>query len=658
MGKQRLTLLEAINVGLQHHTQGQLDKAEHVYRQILQAEPDQPVALHLLGVLAKDTGHLDDAFELMSRSLSVNPDYAEAHNDFGLLLKNRGRIKEALESFRKAIHFKPGYAEAHNNLGNALVVTGAWEEAATEYREVLSIRPDFLDAQINLGTVLSDLGRYEESIESLMTACRIKPDAVLAHYNLGNVYLKQRRYQDAVSCYRKAVSIRPSFVEALNNLGNALKEQGQLKEAVVYYRKALETEPRFLDAHSNIIFCQNFMDDGDPVELLREAQHFGSVVATMVKPCEHHSNDPDPARDLRIGLVSGDFCSHPVSHFLVNVLEELKTSGMDLYCYATSQREDAMTSRIRDAVSSWCVATGMNDAALADRLRSDQIDILVDLSGHTAFNRLPVFASKAAPVQVGWLGYSGTTGIDAIDYILCDPWVLPGECENFYTEKAWRMPHSYLCFSPPDLDSDVLTPTRGEEERFTFGCLNNLTKITDQTVLWWAEILEKTPGSRLLLKSRQLDDEAVKEETVLRFSAHGITSDRLVLHGRSEDKAGYLATYLSVDIALDPYPYAGTTTSVDALWMGTPVLTLRGDRFVSRVGSSILNNIGLAEWVAETPRDYIEKAITFSGNRKELSVLRRELRQRLLKSPVCDASLFARDLEEAFRGMWKVWCKD
>jgi predicted O-linked N-acetylglucosamine transferase (SPINDLY family) len=359
----------------------------------------------------------------------------------------------------------------------------------------------------------------------------------------------------------------------------------------------------------------------------------------------------DAGRPLRIGFVSGDLNSHPVGFFLESVLGHLDRSRVEPVAYATRQRDDAVSQRLMPLFSAWHDISRLGDEACARRIHDDAIDILVDLSGHTNHNRLPVFAWKPAPVQATWLGYFATTGLAAIDYVIADRHVLPLDEASQFAETPWHLPDSYLCFTPPPFDIEVgALPARGNGA-ITFGCFNHLVKLNDAVVALWSRVLDAVPGSRLLLKTRQLDDPSVQQATLARFAAHGIDSARLMLEGQSP-RAELLAAYQRVDIALDPFPYAGGTTSVEALWMGVPVLTRRGDRFLSHVGESIVSTAALPEWIAAGDDDYVAKAVRFSAQRDELATLRSGLRERLLASPLCDAPRFARHLEDAFHQMW------
>ena len=424
------------------------------------------------------------------------------------------------------------------------------------------------------------------------------------------------------------------------------------------YRRALEVSPEYADAHSNLLFLHSFRSDQPAELLMSDARGYGHLVARRAATCRAWENSPVGERCLRVGLVSGDFQSHPVGYFVEGIVGALASHFSDrieLFAYPSHYRTDALTERIKGCCRGWYSAVGLSDEHLARRIREDRIDILIDLSGHTAHNRLPMFAWKPAPVQVSWLGYFATTGVAEIDYFIADPWTLPKSEEAYFTEKVWRLPETRLCFAPPEVEVAVSELPALNNGYVTFGCFNNLTKMNDAVVALWSQILLLVPESRLLLKSWRLSQTSVQQSVISRFAAHGIGGHRLVLEGASP-RAQYLAAYNRVDIALDPFPFTGGATSAEALWMGVPVLTLAGDRLVSRQGVGLLANAGLPDWISVDADDYVRRAVLHVGDLRHLAVLRRELRQKVLTSPLFDSTRFARHFEAALRGMWTQWC--
>ena len=561
-----------------------------------------------------------EALAAYQKTTELMPNDAEAHYNLGVVLKNLGRLNDAVASYRRALKIKPNYAEAYNNLGSTLKSLGQLDDAVASYRRALKIKPDFAGAHSNLGNALKDLGQYSESVAS----------------------------------HRRALAIKPGYADAHYNLGNALKELGQLDEAAASYRRSIKINPASPDVHSNLLFSLSLSPHYTPAAYLAEARQYGQIMTRKVAArytawlC-----DAEPKR-LRVGMVSGDLRGHSVGHFLESLVAHIDPARIELIAYPTQHLEDALTTRIKPHFSAWKPLTGLNDQAAAQLIHADGVHILIDLSGHTAHNRLPVFAWKPAPIQFTWIGFPATTGLAEMDYILGDSIAIPVEDEGHFSERVWRLPESYLCLTPPDVPVEILPLPALTAGFVTFASFNNSTKISDATVAVWARVLQAVPGSRLLLKSKQLQDASVLNATVQRFATHGTARDRLILEEWTSQRADHLAAYQRVDIALDPFPYRGVTTSAEALWMGVPVITLRGDRFLSRTAESIAHNAGLADWIAVDEADYVAKAVFHASNLQGLANLRAGLRQQVLASPLFDAPRFARNFEAALWGMWRA----
>ncbi|TRZ65498.1 MAG: tetratricopeptide repeat protein [Rhodocyclaceae bacterium] len=620
--------------------------------------PDDAEVHNNLGVALIGLGQAYGALTSCRRAVEIRPAFVEAYINQGNSLKDLGRLDDAAASYRRALRINPDCAEAHSNLGVALRGLGQLTSAVASLRQALAIKLDYAEAHSILGVAFQDLGQLDDAVANCRRAVAIKPDYAVAYGNLGNVLKDLGRLDIAVASYRRALVIKLDGAEVHNNLGNALKDLGQLDMALLSFGRALDIKPDYTDAHSNFLFIHNYLSDRPAAVLLAEAQRFGDMVARQARPFADWHNLPDPGRCLRVGFVSGDLRNHPVGYFVESVLAALASNAagrLELCAYPNHFRADALTERIKACCHGWHSAVGLSDAALAGRIREDGIDILIDLSGHSAHNRLPMFAWKPAPVQVTWLGYFATTGVSGIDYLIADPWTLPEKEEVNFTEWIWRMPETRLCFTPPELAVEVSQLPAIGNGYVTFGCFNNLTKINDGVVALWAQLLAAVPNSRLLLKAKQLNEASARQSTVGRFAARGIVADRLSLEG-FDPRAAYLNAYQRVDIALDPFPYAGGTTSVEALWMGVPVLTLAGERFLSRQGVGLLMNAGLPEWIAADSDEYVARAISHAGNLQQLATLRGGLRQQVLRSPIFDAPRFARHFEAALRGMWTQWC--
>ncbi len=631
---------------------GQNEDAAASYRRAIEIKPDFAEAHGSLGNVLKQNGRLADAVASYRRVLEIKPDYAEAHNNLGNALKDLGQLEDAVASYQLALKIKPDYTEAHNNLGNALKDLGQLEDAIASYQLALKIKPDFAEAHNNLGVALYDLGQLAEAEASCRRSLEIKPDYAEAYNNLGNMLKDIGRIENAMASYRRALEIKPDYAEAYSNLGNALKDIGQFGDAIGSYQRALEIKPGYTEARDGLLFTLNYDTRHTPSYHLEQARQYGHVVAAKVGVrftswrCTHR-----PER-LRVGLVSGDMRKHSVGYFLEGLLAHIDPSRIELIAYPTHHQEDELTARIRPYFSAWHPLVGKNDETAARLIHADGVHILFDLSGHTAHNRLPVFAWKPAPVQVSWLGLPATTGVAEMDYVLGDSWAIPAEFENQFSEAVWRMPESYICLTVPSQSVDIVPPPALITGRINFGSFNNLAKMNDAVVAVWSNILQSVPKSRLLLKTKQLSDAVICKQTFQRFAARGIAPDRLLLGGILASRDEHLAAYNKVDIALDTFPYPGVTTSAEALWMGVPVLSMQGNSFLSCTAASIANNAGLPDWVAADEADYVAKAVAYASDLERLAALRSVLREQVLASPLFDAPRFARNFEDALWGMW------
>lgn len=569
-----------------------------------------------------------------------------------IALSNAGNYVELENRARSLSGQYPNSGFAWKLLGESLYLQG--KDALLALQKAAELLPDDADAHNNLGIALKDLGQLNEAMASYRRALEIKPDDSRAYNNLGIVLNDLGRPADAVTNYRRALQIKPDYAKAHNNLGTALQDIGQLNDALASFRRALELMPDYINAQSNLLFTLNLIAGHAPAYYLAEARQYGRMVARKVTTRFSAWRCVAKPERLRVGVVSGDLHNHPVGYFLESLLAQLDRTRVELIAYPTVHRTDELTTRIKPCFAAWKPLFGLSDEAAARQIHADGVHVLLDLAGHTTHNRLPVFAWKPAPVQVTWLGLPATTGV--ADYVLGDPHAIPAEFEDHFSETVWRMPESYLCLTVPASSVNAVPLPALSTGYVTFGSFNNLTKMTDAVVAVWVRVLKSVPNSRLLLKTKQLNDLVTCEKTSKRFVSCGIASDRLLLGGTLASRDDHLAAYNKVDIALDTFPYPGVTTSVEALWMGVPVLSLRGDRFMSCTAGSIAHNAGLPDWIAADEDDYVAKAVAFTSNLEHLAALRAGLRQQVLASPLFDAPRFARNFETALWGMWQTWC--
>jgi protein O-GlcNAc transferase len=644
---------QAMQLAVQHHQAGKLAEAEKIYRQVLSREPRNPGALHLLGVIALQTGQLDAAIELIRKAIAIDPAAAEFHLNLGNALRSSGLLDQAVAAYRQALRLRPSHAQAHNNLGNALRELGLLDEAIAAYRRALQIAPALAEAHANLGSSLHDKGQLDEAIAAYRECLRLKPDYAVAHNNLGIALRDQGLLDDAVASYRQAVRFKPDYADAHNNLALALRDQGLLDEAVAACRRAVALKPDSAVFHSNLILILHYHERSDPQTLLAESRQWARQHADPLKQfIAPHTNDRSPNRRLKIGYVSPDLRNHPVGRFILPLMEAHDSAQVEIFCYAHVAQDDAVTERIRARAHHWRSTVGMTDEQMAQQIRRDQIDILIDLAAHTGCNRLLVFARKPAPVQATYLAYAGTTGLDTIDYRITDPQLDPPDSpDDCYSEKSIRI-ESYWCYQPPieNLESSPLPAARAGF--ITFGCLNNFFKITHATLQTWCSLLAAVPQSRLLLHAA-----AGSHRERIRRILHesGVDPQRLSFVPKLPQLA-YMEQYRQIDIALDPFPYVGGTTTCDALWMGVPVVTLAGRTAVSRGGVSILTTAGLPELIAADKPQYIRLAADLAADLPRLDQLRSGLREKMRLTPLMNAPRFARNIESAYRRMWHDWC--
>ncbi len=647
-----------INLGLSLGELAQHEAALAQLREAARIDPQKAITFAHLGAELAGLGRPDEAMLAYRRAIELDPQAASALNNLGNLLQDARRVEEALACYGRALRARPDYADAHNNLGVALRELGRRDEAAASFAAALACRANFVEAHSNLGSLLQEMDRMDDAVAHCRKAVEISPQFAEAHSNLGHVLHAARRYGAALECFQRALALKPGFADAHSNMGALYRDLGQLDLAVQSCLAALQADPNHLDAHSGLLFSCNYLANESGAALLDHARRYGIAAARRARPFTTWTNAPEPVRRLRIGFVSADLHSHPVGHFLDSVIAALHArhgNSLELHAYANSPKRDELSARLQAHFTVWRTVLGMSDEKLARQIREDGIDILIDLSGHTTGTRLALFAWKPAPVQASWLGYFATTGLGAIDYLVADPWTLPPAEEAHFSECVWRLPETRLCFSAPDADIAVGALPAMANGYLTFGCCNNLSKLGDAVLALWARILHALPGSRLLLKNKQFSEQARQDEMLRRFAALGIGPERLILEGPAS-RQDYLRTYRQIDIALDPFPYTGGTTTAEALWMGVPVLTLAGERFIARQGVGLLANAGLQDWIAADADDYLAKAVAFAADLPALARLREGLRDQVLAAPLFDAPRFAAHFEAMLRGMWNTWC--
>ena len=604
-------------------------------------------------------GRLDAAIERLSALLVLEPDFAKASFTLGQALWLQGKHAAAAERLRHGLRLMPQLAEGHNNLGLLYIALRDYDAAVQSFGAALAVKPDLAWAHCNLGNALQAQGKLDDAIESYRRALAIDPRHAESYVNLANVLKDRGDLDAAVASYRMALSLRPDDAQAWVNLGSALQAQGELDAAIESFRHALSRDPEHADARSGVIFTLNIHPAASPAECLAEARRYGSMSMARARPFAHPQPDAkdrsaNRSSPLRVGLVSGDLRAHPVGYFVESVLGHLDPARFEFLAYPTSLREDELSARIRPRFAAWRSIVDSSDEAAANAIHADGVDILVDLSGHTAHNRLPVFAWKPAPLQLTWLGYFATTGVPAIDYLLADRVSVPEAQRDRFTETVWYLPDGRMCFTPPAANEKFLSTPLPALRRggVTFGCFQNLLKVNDVVLAAWGRIFRALPQARLRVQNASMGFADARVHFLERLRRAGIVADSVTLAGHAP-RGEYLLAHAEVDIVLDTFPYCGATTTCEALWMGVPTLTLAGDTLVSRQGASLLASAGLDDWVASDEADYLTRATAFASDLERLARLRAGLREQVLASPLFDARRFARHLEEALRGMWE-----
>jgi len=644
------------NLGNAFKAQGKLDEATESYRQALELKPELSEPHYNLGNVFLALGKLEEAVACFHRARVLKPYLPEAHNDLGNALQVQGKLDEAVASYRQALKLKPDYAEAHYNLGNAYQAQRQLNQAVASYRRALELKPDLAEPHNNLGNAFYDQGKLDEAVAAYCRALELKSDLPEAHNNLGTALQAQGKLEEAITCFRRALELKPNYAEGHYNLGKALNAQRKLDEAVACYRQALVLKPDYAEACSNLLLTLQYHAGASLSELAAAHAEYDRLQAAPLRTSwRPHQNDRDPERRLRIGFVSPDFGQHPVGYFLIRALEHFDRGQGEMVCYSDRIVQDELTKRFQAAATIWHEVCGWSDQELAEAIRADRIDILFDLAGHTAKNRLLVFARKPAPIQVTWAGYVGTTGLAAMDYILADRYEIPPGAEAHYRERVLRMPDGYVCYDPPAYAPGVSPLPALQQGSVTFGSFNNPPKINPPVVEVWAKILDRVPRSRLVLKYKGMNNASIANALANEFASHRIDLQRVECLGWSPHET-LLAEYHRIDLALDPFPYNGGLTTCEALWMGVPVVTCPGETFASRHSLSHLSNVGLTETIARDLDDYVELAVSFASDLPRLAALRSGLRERMAASPLCDGKRFAENLMRVLREIWRNAC--
>ncbi len=630
---------------------GDFEIASRWAKEATKLAPRNPMAYLLLGDIELARSRFQVAVKFYREALRRKPDLIAAHGNLGLAWLRQAEYRKAAESFERVLRLHPGDATALLNLGNIAQAQGQLEHALRYYQQAIEADSNCAEAYNNAGALRFAEGAIDEARALLEQALQIAPEDLETLNNLGNVLRAAGKLSEAIHTYRKATTLYPEHAGSWNNLGNALLDYFEFEAGIAALRRAVQIKPDYAKARGNILFAFNFTASFSQSFCLEQAREYGRMVQQHAGARFTSWTCVAAPKRLRIGLVSGDFHSHPVAFFLENLLAQIDHSKIELFAYQNSQKNDAVTDRLKSHFAAWKVIDGKNDREAAQLIHDDGVHVLIDLSGHTAGNRLPVFAWKPAPVQVTWLGYFATTGVAEIDYLLADEAGVPENQRTQFTESVWYLPDTRLCFSPPDVNLPVAPLPALLNGHITFGCFQALAKVGDEVLAAWSKILMALPNARLRFANKLLHDSAIKAQFSERLKQHNIDLARVEFHGAVAREA-YLAAHAEVDVILDTFPYPGGTTTCEALWMGVPTVTLAGDTLLSRQGASLLTAAGLGDWVCDSEEAYMAKAIDVASDLAQQARQRSELRQQVLVSSLCDAPRFARHFEEA---LWAIW---
>jgi predicted O-linked N-acetylglucosamine transferase (SPINDLY family) len=637
-----------------HAQAGRAAEALEACRRAMALQPDQAGTCNQIGMLLSDCGQFDEAARMYARALELNPRAAAAAYNLGNALRSAGRAAEAIAAYQRAADIEPDLVPALVNLAALLQDAGQTEQAIAALRRVLSVRPEEFSAHNNLGLLLWQKGQIEEARAEFFAAIKHAPNHPGGYANMCLLLRDCAQPEAALGYGQKAVALDPKSAESRSNLAVVYKDLAQIDRALVEFTRAAELDPANPIHQSNRLFITSQHPDYDSAGILRDHLAWATRFAEPLRgQWPEHTNDRNPDRRLRVGYVSPDLRGHAVGMYLLPLLRHHDRSQFEVFAYNSASMEDGMSAELRRHTDHWQNVFNLRDEQLAERIRADGIDVLVDLTMHMAHGRPMLFARKPAPVQVQWLAYPGTTGLKAIDWRLTDPYLdPPGEHDDWYSEKSWRLPHTYWCYDPPGEAPAINELPALTAGHVTFGCLNNFSKVTDATLARWANVMMAVPRSRLLVLAPA---GSARQHAVAVLGARGVEASRIDFVAQ-QARAAYLATYHRIDIGLDTLPYNGHTTSLDSLWMGVPVVTLVGKTVVGRAGLSQLMNLAMPELIARDDDEFVRIARQLAGDLTRLSTMRAGLRDRMRKSPLTDAQGFACDVESAYRAIWQQWC--
>ncbi len=646
------------NLGAAFRYRGNLAESVLCYQRALTLNPEFVEAHNNLGEALTTQGEYSEAEACYQRVLALNPDFALAHYNLGNTSRMNGDPETAISFYQRALELDPSHTLSHYHLGLTLQSMDRLNEAKEGYRHALDLDPEHVLTLLDLGNLLRIERDYDAAIAYFKQVLNNDPAHATAHYNLGIALYDCGRFTDAVAGFERSLEYNSGFQDAHNYLGLIAKDRGNTGDALTHFKNAIAINPSDAMIHSNLLLYLNYAPGFSRAEVYHEHQRYNALHAAALTTQSSYSNSKHPQRRLRIGYVSPDFRKHANAYFFEPVLEHHDRAQFEIYCYYTDTKVDMDNQRIQQHSDHWLDCAKLSDDILVDQIKRDQIDLLVDLAGHTANNRLGIFARKPAPVQLAYLGYPNTRGMPCIDYRISDRHIEPeNDAENFSTETLIRMPESWYCFRPPNDSPAVNALPAASNGYITFGSLNQHCKTNPGVLTLWAQVLQAVPGSKLLIHThtRSLNDPNTRQTFAAFFNGLGISADRLIFDDL-EPPENHLCSYHKIDIGLDTFPHNGGATTCEALWMGVPVVTLPGESLASRMSLSILSTLNMLELVARTENEYVAICAKLAVDKQGLQHWRTEMRNRMQASPLLDPATFTRQLEAAYQKMWQAWC--
>lgn len=644
--------------GVAHRLALSFNAARADYEKAIQLDPNCVLALNNLGEWHLVRGTVSDALTWINAALAIDAGYFEARVNRVAILIELGRLDEAHSEAESLVASEPLRPEGYGHLGNILLHTCKTEEAVKQYKKALELRPGYPEAHFNLAILLGTPDDQTKAIGYLERQIEERGDTCNRMSLLAAAHLAADHFEKTETLCHRVIERQPNSLSAHVTLAICKCDSGDAQGALPILERVLEIDGSQMALASTLLFDLNYQADICRDEIFR--RHIGwaqRYEAPLLSQVDFVDRDRDLSRKLKIGYVSGDFCRHPVGFLLRDILRNHDKEDFDIHCYSLRVRPDDVTADIQAASDAWEEVVFQSEEELAATIRRAEIDVLVDLSGHTALHRLLTFARRPAPVQATWIGYFHSTGMTSMDYFITDPHTSPPDSGQLFSERAVHLPHTRFCLSVPEYVPEVAPVPHDTSGIITFGSFNRLAKLNPQVIDAWAKILLAVPSSRLILKAAALGDDSVSQRFVDRFAQRGVDSSRLDLRGASGHH-DMLVEYGEMDIALDPFPFNGGMTTLEALWMGVPVVTIAGNTVVSRQTVSALANIGLADELAfPSVEAYVAGAVALANNPARLAELRSQIRPRMAASPLRQSEQFTRDLEALYRRMWQVWCR-